>query len=101
MGLNRRAAKRDANEVLIVKVLREVGATVEFLSGRKGLPDLLVGFAGQTFLMETKQRKGTLTPDQIKWHGAWRGQPVYVVRRPEDALRALGFEVQEGGSGVN
>lgn len=96
MSIHRRAAKRDGNEHLIVKTLRGVGASVHFVSGR-GLPDLLIGFGGRTFLGETKMRKGKLTKDQETFITSWRGEPVYILRSPEDALEMLGFEVDRGG----
>lgn len=88
MAVNRRAAKRDANEKPIIEALRAAGATVEQLS-KKGVPDLLVGFQGHTFLMEIKGEKGKLTPDEDTWIAAWRGQ-VHIVRSVEEALEVIG-----------
>ncbi len=88
MSINRRAAKRDANEPEIIKALRAAGATVEQLS-EKGVPDLLVGFMGSTYLMEVKTPKGKLTPDQTTWIDLWQGQ-VHIVRTVEEALRIIG-----------
>lgn len=88
MAVNRRAAKRDGNERPIIDALRAAGATVEQLS-KKGVPDLLVGFQGQTFLMEVKESKGKLTPDEETWIAGWRGQ-VYIVRSVEQALEIIG-----------
>lgn len=84
----RRAAKRDTNERLIVDALTSVGASVQPLSD-KGVPDLLVGWRGQNFLMEVKTPRGKLTDDQIDWHDSWRGE-VHVVRSVDDALKILG-----------
>ena len=91
----RRAAKTDANQAEIVATLRMVGATVQPLHAvGGGVPDLLVGFRGQTYLIEVKdgrkppsERK--LTPEQERWHGNWRGQ-VAIAEWPEDALRIIG-----------
>lgn len=91
----RRAAKIDANQEQIVSALRSVGATVQSLAAiGNGCPDLLVGFNGQTLLMEIKdgnkspsQRK--LTEDQIIWHGRWNGGALAVVDGPEAAIRML------------
>lgn len=88
------AAKIDANQPEIVKALRKVGATVQTLAAvGKGVPDLLVAKGGYLCLMEVKDgskppsaRK--LTPDQIKWHGAW-ASPVYVVTSIDEALEVL------------
>lgn len=92
----RRAAKIDANQTQVVEALRAAGATVQSLAAvGKGLPDLLVGFQGQTLLMEVKDGRKPpsqrqLTEDQLKWHGAWRGGPVAIVDGPDAALRMLG-----------
>lgn len=91
----RRAAKVDANQPAIVAALREAGATVQSLAAiGDGCPDLLVGYQGVTLLMEIKD--GTkppsarrLTPDQLAWHGAWRGGALSVVMDEEGAIRAL------------
>lgn len=91
----RRAAKIDANQLDIVEALRRCGATVQPLhTVGQGVPDLLVGFRGQTLLLEVKdgakppsERK--LTPDQVRWHEAWDGHPVYVVRDVTEAVWVL------------
>jgi Holliday junction resolvase len=93
----RRAAKIDANQVQIVSALRAAGASVQSLAGvGKGVPDLLVGFKGQTILMEIKdgakaKSAQRLTEDQLVWHGSWKGGPLSVVDGPEAALRMLGI----------
>ena len=86
--VHRQAAKRDANEEAIVRALEAVGASVERLSA-KGVPDLLVGFRGATYLLEVKMPAGRLSSDQVAWHAAWRGQ-VSVVRCEADAYAAIG-----------
>ena len=92
----RRAAKIDANQTQVVEALRAAGATVQSLAAvGQGVPDLLVGFQGQTVLMEIKDprkppSKRRLTEDQLKWHGEWRGGPLAVVDGPDAALRVLG-----------
>ena len=50
----RRAARRDENEKSIVEALRAVGATVYYLDEPC---DLLIGYNGQTVLMELKNPK--------------------------------------------
>ena len=90
-----RAAKVDANQSEIVFALRGVGATVQHLHAvGKGCPDLLVGYRNQNILMEVKDgakppsgRK--LTPDQVEWHGSWRGT-VCVVKSVDEALGVIG-----------
>ena len=91
----RRAAKVDANQEQVVEALRAAGASVQTLAAiGKGVPDLLVGYQGQTLLLEVKDGRRPpserrLTEDQLKWHGAWRGGPLAVVDGPEAALRML------------
>jgi hypothetical protein len=92
----RRAAKVDGNHRLIATALRAVGATVQSLAALgDGVPDLLVGRGGQSWLLEVKDpaqapSKRRLTPAQLEWRAAWRGVPVVVVETPEEALRASG-----------
>ena len=89
------AARTDENHKEIVNCLRKAGATVQSLAAvGHGVPDLLVGFRGQTILMEIKDGKKSpsqrqLTEDQMKWHGAWNGGTLAVVDNVEAALRVL------------
>lgn len=91
----RRRAKVDANHSEIVAALRSAGATVQSLAEiGDGCPDLLVGRAGKTLLIEVKDSaqppsKRQLTDDQLRWHGAWTGGTLAVVCDVESALRAL------------
>ena len=90
------AAKVDRNQPEIVKALRAVGASVHSLAPVGcGVPDLLVGFKRQTYLLECKD--GLLAPsarelndDQILWHLNWRGGPCSVVNSVGEALAAIG-----------
>ena len=92
----RRAAKIDANQTQVVQALRAAGATVQSLAAvGQGVPDLLVGFQGQTLLMEVKDGRKPpsarqLNEQQLTWHGGWRGGPVAIVDGPDAALRMLG-----------
>lgn len=100
----RRAAQRDGNEQGIVDVLEQAGASVTRLSAR-GVPDLLVGIEGRTYLLEVKDPSAErgqaqalqLTEDQEKWHANWKGQKA-VVTSPIEALEAIGLEVRVGGA---
>jgi len=91
-----RAARVDANQAEIVDALRKVGCTVQPLHAvGQGVPDLLVGYRGNNVLIEVKDgskppsaRK--LTPDQVKWHGDWRGH-VAVVSTVAEAIAAVGI----------
>lgn len=99
------AKARDQNEPGIVEALRSVGASVTKL-GDTGVPDLLVGFRGGTWLLEVKRPLGVrggmperrdheggagdMTAAQVKWWSAWKGSPAIVVRTAEEALAAIG-----------
>lgn len=94
----RRAAKVDENQAEIVAALRQIGCSVSLLhSVGGGVPDALVGFRGETFLIEIKD--GNKPPSarkktdaQVIWHDAWRGKPVAVVCNIREALEAIGIE---------
>ena len=85
-------ARIDTNHKEIVAALREVGATVVSLAAMKhGCPDLLVGYAGETLLMEIKKdAKAKFTPDQLDFIGKWKGGAISRVDSVEAAIRALG-----------
>ena len=91
-----RAAKIDANHEAVVLALRLAGATVQSLAGvGNGVPDLLVGYKGQTLLLEIKDgfkppSKRALNEDQLRWHGSWKGGALAVVDSPDAALRMIG-----------
>lgn len=86
----RQKAKRDSNEDSIVSQLQRLpGVSVAVIS-LGGIPDLLVGYAGQNFLLEVKTDKGKLTPDQEIFFNHWHGQKA-LVRDIEDAKRAIGY----------
>jgi hypothetical protein len=70
--------------------LRGIGATVWQVS-EKGLPDLIVGHGGKTYLVEVKMPGKGLTEDQTKTHAEWKGSAIHVVSSAEDALEMLGL----------
>jgi len=91
-----RAAKADANQPAIVAALEAAGATVQHLHRvGEGCPDLAVGHAGKTYLIEVKD--GSKPPSaqklnkrQEEWFQGWKGHAV-VVNSPEAALAAIGL----------
>lgn len=91
----RRRAKIDRNQPEIVEALRSAGASVQSLAQiGNGCPDLVVGIGGQTYLIECKdgglpKSKQALTPDQIAWHAAWNGSPVWIIRSAAEGLDSL------------
>lgn len=92
----RSKSKVDENQSEIVRALRLIGCSVQTLhTVGEGCPDLLVGCNGFNLLVEVKDgnkppSKRTLTPDQIIWHDAWRGQ-VQVIKSVDHALRMVNY----------
>jgi len=86
-------ARIDTNHKEIVKALRDAGATVVSLAAMKhGCPDLLVGYAGETMLMEIKRNsKSRFTSDQLDFMGKWKGGAISRVDSVDAAIRALGI----------
>ena len=74
----------DLNQTEIVDYLIDKGCSVTSLAAvGKGVPDLLVGYAGYNFLIEVKnpdvpRRDQRLTPDQVEFHGDWDGN-IFVA----------------------
>lgn len=89
--MSRRAAKIDTNQKDIVAALRKIGAVVRYLSQGEGLPDLLVGYRAQTFLIEVKNKDGfnRMTPGQKDFHNRWIGGPLLIVHTAEQAIKAI------------
>lgn len=85
----RYAARTDQNQQEIVKALRDAGASVWVI----GLPvDLLVGYNGQTFLVEVKtDSKKSLTKLQQAFFEKWVGGKLERIESPEQALRMIGM----------
>ena len=93
-----RAAKTDTNQAAIVATLRRMGfhvATTHRVGS--GFPDLVVtgerlpagGMAA--LLVEVKDGRGRLTPDEVEWHAAYPdGGPLIVARCAEDVLTWFG-----------
>ena len=84
----------DENQSDIVAALRAIGATVRVISQGDGIPDLLVGFRGQTFLLEVKDgnkppSKRVLTPAEQKFFDEWRGGALAVVNSVEEAIAVV------------
>lgn len=100
----RRAAKTDTTQAPIVAALRANGMTVKDCSAvGQGFPDLMIGFRGGWFAIETKSDPRIshrvaepLTAAQIAFHGTWAGD-IGVVSTPEEAVQwVLGQARKEG-----
>lgn len=79
--------RRDKSEPGVIEAFRSAGASVLQLTG-KDVPDLAVGWAGQTWLVEVKSDQAKLRPGQERLAKEWRGSPIAVARTPAQA-RAL------------
>lgn len=95
--MSNHSTKRDSNQAEIVAALFAAGCSVQDLHAvGGGCPDLLIGCNGAVYLLEVKVSKNLrgepkpLTPDQVEWHRAWRGQ-VAIVTTVEEALRVIGL----------
>jgi hypothetical protein len=90
----RRAAKTDTTQAPIIAMLRANGMTVKDCSAvGQGFPDLVVGFRGGTYLLETKSDpcishrvSEPLTAAQRVFHTTWAGD-IGVVSTPEEAVQ--------------
>jgi hypothetical protein len=84
-----RAAKVDANQALIVKALRAIGAAVFPLHRvGQGCPDLLVCGRNRTLLIECKVRGEKINKTQAEFIAKWPGE-VHIVYTPEEAIKAV------------
>jgi Holliday junction resolvase len=93
VSLARHNPKRDASEPGIVAALEAAGAWVQRLSAY-GVPDLLVGYHGQFFLIECKTGTRRRTDQEVQQATIAmlqrQGYRVGVCRTPEDALALVG-----------
>ena len=91
----RTASRIDNNQKAIVEALRAVGATVYHL---KEPCDLLVGYEGETLLMEVKNltnsygKKG-FNVNQKHFAENWKGGAFCLVDSIESALRMLNIMI--------
>jgi Holliday junction resolvase len=81
-----RVGYRDANEPAIIDALLRSGWSVARVSA-KGVPDLIIGKAGVTGLVEVKQAKGRFRQSQLDFQREWRGGPIAVLRTVDQAVR--------------
>jgi Holliday junction resolvase len=94
----RRAAASDANQKQIVAALRAAGCMViPCHAVGQGFPDLVVGYQGDTYLIEVKdpsqpKHRHELTPAQKLFHATWPGKPIAKVFTVIEALEAVGIQ---------
>ena len=86
----RRKTSYDANHIEIVDKLRAIGATVvDLASVGGGVPDILVGWRGRTYLLEIKTTKGYIRATQEQFFRSWMGGRIAIVRSFDEALDVL------------
>lgn len=101
----RRAAKVDDNHRAVVEAFRALGCLVQSLAAiGKGCPDLLVAVPDYDRSQMSEVRRlivcevkdgskppsaRKLTPDEVAWHAAWAGAPIFVVTSVADVLRVI------------
>lgn len=84
--------RKDATEAEIVAALESVGASVAYLAGTDGLPDIAVAFRGVTHMIEIKtDEKAPLRPKQQDFIDRWQA-PVHVVWSVDHALEVIGIK---------
>lgn len=102
--MTRYAKRTDENHSAVVAEIRAAlpEATVCDLSGSgRGVPDLLVGYAGRNYLIEIKDgtkipSQRELTDAQKDFHASWQGQ-VAIATTAAGAVAAILRAVTEGG----
>lgn len=98
----RTRARTDDNQAAIMEELRRrvPDCSVQSLAAcGKGVPDLLVGYTGLNWLFELKDpdkppSKTRLTPDQLRWHEAWKGQ-IHKVFSAGEIMVLIGADDRE------
>ena len=91
MGRYVYAPKADQNHSEIVGAYNELYCSVlDLHKVGESCPDLLVGCAGRSELVEIKQEAGQLSPGQVLFNNLWRGNKVVIVRNRADVINHVG-----------
>ncbi len=97
----RRAARTDQNHTEVVDALLNAGCSVQSLAAVGcGCPDILWSLAGVNGLIEVKNpdvkpSERALTPDQVRFHRAWKGH-IDVVETGAQAVDCVRLRVEVG-----
>jgi hypothetical protein len=79
--------KRDAIHRAVVGAFIDMGLSVyDAAHAGNSFPDLVVGWGGQSHLVELKTGKAPLTAGQVAFAASWRGSPVVVLRSVTEAV---------------
>ena len=102
----RRRSRIDANQPAITRAMRQLGAVVTPIHTLgKGVPDLLVSWRQNWFVIEVKDgakppSDRQLTPDEREWIGAQKA-PVHIIESVEQAVSLLiGYEFSARSRGT-
>ena len=92
--MSKYARRVDDNQNEIVVALRACGATVRIINQGGGIPDLLVGYRGNTILIEVKDGAKVpsaqkLTEAEQEFFETWRGGTVVIINSVDKALDLL------------
>ena len=79
--------KPDSNQSDIILALREHGATVIIVSRVPHFVDLVVGYKGQTYLLEVKEEGKNLRAEQKEFFDNWNGGSMEMVHTVQEALK--------------
>ena len=81
------APKADSNHAEIMGWYEELYCSVlDLHKVGGGAPDLLVGCAGRSELVEVKPEAGQLRANQVLFNKLWRGNKVVLVRTRADVV---------------
>ena len=77
----------DVNHAEVAQYYRDLGCSVADTSAAGfGVPDLAIGCAGVTTLVEIKDADGDISQSQKHFMQTWRGGPIAVVRSLDEAI---------------
>jgi Holliday junction resolvase len=97
MMAGHRHNNRDANESDLISELQQVGLDVyRVKSDTAGVPDLLIGYGEDWWLVEIKTDGGKLstTQEQFIEHHTYYNRRVCVARTARDVLRYIGALIE-------
>lgn len=87
---NKYAKRKDSTQSVIVETLESAGCwTLDTSWVGRGFPDVLAVFNGVLYLVECKDRRGTLTEPEQRFIESIP-YPVHIIRTPEEALAMIG-----------
>lgn len=86
MRLPARQGAPDANQAEIIEIYESLGCSVvDAHAIGFGFPDLVVGMAGETHLVEVKMPNGRMEKSQERFMRDWRGSGVLIVKSADMA----------------